>query len=271
MLLSLSILCASCLQSCTTALYATQRTTYSIENQDGEGRTSQSNFSVSYPEFTIYYTADGGCLVENRSNQMMYIDMSASHYIRNYDDAIVLYDNSIYTSSRTTAVSAAGAVSEKTSYNQVQSGSVAVSQSNTDIVQRQDERVVAIPPYTRKKIRFYELQSPSVTRISEGKNVYRKTGEVNNYKHEYANLNGHSMTYIFGSGDARTSRNTFSIRKDEILNSVPTESAPNVKVWTYQTGNKINWKQTLWAVGGLVCFTTFVTLGASGKLVINSF
>ncbi|MCR5423339.1 MAG: hypothetical protein K6E93_01080 [Bacteroidales bacterium] len=228
-------------QSCTSKIYLTQRTSYRIDNRDGEGCTDQNSFSVKYPKFSIHYTANGGCWVMNTSDSMMYVDMSASHFIYNGIESKLLYNNEVHTQIQANTVenSLGRKESRYSAIGQFESN-YSSSQTNANIVQSQDERVVTIPPHTRKNLRFYPLQSTSVTEIVNGKTMFKKSGSIENFQQEYEDLNGHIMTYRFGFNQEKNTRNTFTIQKNEILNTTPQNNSPAVKLYTYEAGIKFS-------------------------------
>lgn len=253
------------MQSCFSTSTLTQRVSYRVTNEDGDGRTDQNQFSVQYDKFTITYSADGGCVVNNNSDSMMYIDMGESYFMRRDGDAIRLFDNSVRTNSTTTAVGVSG-----TQYDNNTSGTVAVAGSNTNVVQTQEERIITIPPYGRKQLKFYGLSYTTNTEIFEGKERYKKIGSVYNYSDEFTNINGHVMTYSFSPQIyKKMARNNFSISKEEILSSPSSGRTNSIRQITSETGTHLDSKRTLLSILGLAAFATLATLGASGALRIE--
>lgn len=252
-------------QSCFTTSTLTQRISYRVTNEDGDGRTDQSQFSVQYDKFTIYYSADGGCVVNNNSDSMMYIDMGESYFMRRNGDAIRLYDNTIRTNSSTTAVGVSG-----TQYYNNASGTVAVAGSNTNVAQTQEERIITIPPFGRKQLKFYGLTYTANTEIAGGKEQYKKIGSVYNYTDEFININGHVMTYSFSPQTyKKMARNNFSISKEEILSTPSSAKNNSIRQLTSETGTHLDVKASLMCILGLGAFATLCILGASGALVIG--
>ena len=253
------------MQSCFNTSTLTQRVSYRVTNEDGDGRTDQNQFSVQYDKFTITYSADGGCVVNNNSDSMMYIDMGESYFMSRNGDSFRLFDNAVRTSSSTTAVGVSG-----TQYDYNTSGTVAVAGSNTNVVQTQEERIITIPPYGRKQLKFYGLSYPTNTEILEGKERYKKTGSVYNYSDEFININGHVMTYSFSPQIyKKMARNNFSISKEEILSSPSSGRTNSIRQITSETGTHLDSKRTIILILGVAAFATLATLGASGALVIE--
>ena len=243
-------------QSCVSSTeMLTQRLTYRITNMDGEGRTDQEQFNVQYDRFAIQYTADGGCTVMNNSDSMMYIDMGESYFMYQ-GEAYQLYDNTVRTNSSTTAVGVSG-----TQYYNNASGTVAVAGSNTNVAQKQEERVVTIPPFSRRQLKFYYLGATSIKVIVDGEEEYKKVGSVYNYTTEYVDANGHVMTYSFNPQTyKKMARNNFTLTKEEIL-SKPSSTHKN------SVGQRTSEGRTRTVLNkGL--FFTFLGLGATAVLGI---
>lgn len=200
------------LQSCKTQTeLLTQRVTYSVTNKDNEGRTDQNQFNVEYDKFIIQYSADGECTIINNSDSMMYIDMGES-YFTSLGEAYPLYDNTIRTSSSTV------------SSTQYYKDASALSGSNTKVTQKQEERIISIPPYSRRQLKFYQLGAPGIKEVvnvnGKEKEQFKKVGSVYNYTDEYADVSGHTMTYSFNpQAYKKMARNYFTLTKEEILST----------------------------------------------------
>ena len=242
---------AMALQSCVSSTeMLTQRLTYRVTNMDGDGRTNQHQFNVQYDKFTIQYTADGGCTVMNNSDSMMYVDMGESYFMYQ-GEAYQLYDNTVRTNSSTTAVGVSG-----TQYYNNASGTVAVAGSNTNVAQKQEERVVTIPPFSRRQLKFYNLGSTSIKEIVNGKEEFKKVGSVYNYTDEYVDANGHVMTYSFNpQAYKKMARNNFTLTKEEILSKPSSVQKNSVGQRTTEGRTKKVLNKGL--------FFTFVGLGAT--------
>lgn len=250
------------LQSCSSTVKMTQRLSYRVTNADGDGRTNQNQFSVQYDKFTIVYSADGGCVVKNNSDSMMYIDMGESYFMRRDGDAIRLYDNSIRTNSSTTAVGVSG-----TQYDYNTSGTVAVAGSNTNVVQTQEERIVTIPPYGRKQLKFYSLPFLNTMELVNGKEVYKSVGTVNNYTNEFTDINGHVMTYSFSPQVyKKMARNNFSITKEEIMSSPSSTQDNSIRQRSYEVKIFNKTKTIIAIVIYPVILGTLLILSNSGAL-----
>ncbi len=212
---------ALAMQSCkTTTDLLTQRVTYTVTNQDNEGRTDQDKFNVEYDKFIIQYTADSGCIVINNSDSMMYIDMGES-YFTSMGEAYPLYDNTVRTSSNTTTVGTSkGTVSTSTYYNTSFGKTKTVEKTNTNTTQTKEERIITIPPYSRRQIKFFYLGTPSIIEVVNGKEQFKKVGSVYNYTNEYVDVSGHTMTYTFTpQAYKKMARNNFTLTKEEILST----------------------------------------------------
>lgn len=250
------------MQSCYSTSTLTQRVSYRVTNEDGDGRTDQNQFSVQYDKFTITYSADGGCVVKNNSDSMMYIDMGESYFMRRDGDAIRLYDNSIRTNSSTTAVGVSG-----TQYDYNTSGTVAVAGSNTNVVQTQEERIVTIPPHGRKQLKFYSLPFLNTMELVNGKEVYKSVGTVNNYTNEFTDINGHVMTYSFSPQVyKKMARNNFSITKEEIMSSPSSTQDNSIRQRSYEVKIFNKTKTIITSVIYPVILGTLLILSNSGAL-----
>ena len=220
------------LQSCKTQTeLLTQRVTYSVTNKDNEGRTDQNQFNVEYDKFIIQYSADGECTIINNSDSMMYIDMGESYFAL-YGEAYPLYDNTVRTNSNTTTVGTSSSVANNGYYynnnyrkvNAVGKNEVSASQSETTSTQTQEERIVTIPPYSRRQLKFYQLGAPNIKEVvnvnGKEKEQFKKVGSVYNYTDEYADVSGHTMTYSFNpQAYKKMARNYFTLTKEEILST----------------------------------------------------
>lgn len=213
------------LQSCKTQTQMlTQRVTYSVANQDNEGRTNQDQFNVEYDKFVIQYSADGECTIINNSDSMMYIDMGES-YFAVLGEAFPLYDNTVRTNSSTTSVGTSKGVAANSYYYNTSYGKTkTIEKSETNTTQTQEERIVTIPPYSRRQIKFHQLGAPDIKEVvnvnGKEKEQFKKVGSVYNYTNEYADVSGHTMTYTFNPQVyKKMARNNFTLTKEEILST----------------------------------------------------
>ena len=239
--------------SCYSTVVLTQRLSYHVSNEDGDGRTDQNRFVVEYEKFAIMYSAEGGCMVLNNSDSMMYIDMGESYFMKNYGESVRLYDNTVRTSSSTTAVSVSG-----TQYGYNVKGTMEVGGSNTNVEQIQEERIVTIPPYGRRNLKFYALGVTPYTEIVDGVEQTKKVGSVYNYTDEYSDCNGHVMTYSFNPQVyKKMARNNFTITKEEILSTPSTEQEYSVRQ-VYNLAEEYDLNKTIVAVA---CPIVLLVLG----------
>ena len=147
------------------------RYTYATENLKGNAIVDKENMVVDYGKFAIQYSCEGGVIIINKSDSMMYIDMAESYHVLN-GTAQQLYTNSVTTDfssgsrgatvnlgSITNALGVGGVVG--TLAHGVNVGGSNTSGSSTQIF---EERYISIPPMSRRPVKsaIFEQESREI-------------------------------------------------------------------------------------------------------------